>query len=92
MEAETTVNAADRKQATTLGRTPGWMRWALPVAGSARAAMALTAPTPARAATYKWVDDKGVVHYTDKMPPEAVNKGSIELNKQACRSRRPSLR
>ena len=36
----------------------------------------------ARAATYKWVDEKGVVHYTDKMPPEAVNKGNVELNKQ----------
>jgi hypothetical protein len=36
----------------------------------------------ARAATYKWVDDKGVVHYTDHMPPEAINKGSAQLNKQ----------
>jgi hypothetical protein len=41
----------------------------------------LLAP-PVRATTYKWVDDQGVVHYTDKMPPEAVNKGNIELNKQ----------
>ena len=38
---------------------------------------------PARAATYKWVDDKGVTHYTDKIPPEAVNKGSTVLDKQA---------
>lgn len=37
----------------------------------------------ASAATYKWVDDKGVTHYTDKMPPEAVNKGSTVLDKQA---------
>ena len=36
----------------------------------------------ARAALYKWVDDQGVVHYTDKVPPEAVNKGNVELNKQ----------
>ena len=35
-----------------------------------------------RAATYKWVDDQGVVHYSDKLPPEAINKGSVELNKQ----------
>ena len=34
------------------------------------------------AATYKWVDDQGVVHYSDKLPPEAINKGSVELNKQ----------
>lgn len=42
------------------------------------------ASTPAHpAVTYKWVDDKGVVHYTDKIPPEAVNKGSTVLDKQA---------
>ncbi len=35
-----------------------------------------------RAAMYKWVDEKGVVHYTDKMPPEAVDKANVELNKQ----------
>ena len=36
----------------------------------------------ARAATYKWVDDKGEVHYSDKMPPDAVGKANVELNKQ----------
>jgi Domain of unknown function (DUF4124) len=41
----------------------------------------LLAPS-VRAATYKWVDDQGTVHYTDKIPPEAINKGSVELNKQ----------
>jgi hypothetical protein len=34
------------------------------------------------AATYKWVDEKGVVHYTDKLPPDAVDKASTELSKQ----------
>ena len=42
-----------------------------------------TLAVQARATTYKWVDDKGVVHYTDKIPPEAVNKGSTVLDKQA---------
>lgn len=42
----------------------------------------LLAPA-AQSATYKWVDDKGVVHYTDKIPPDAVNKGSTVLDKQA---------
>ena len=37
----------------------------------------------ARAATYKWVDEKGVTHYTDKMPTEAAGKGSTVLDKQA---------
>lgn len=46
-------------------------------------AIALTlANTSVHAATYKWVDDKGVVHYTDKVPPEAVNRGNVELSKE----------
>jgi hypothetical protein len=44
-------------------------------------AMALCAP--AGATTYKWVDEKGIVHYTDKIPTDAVNKGSTVLDKQA---------
>ena len=36
----------------------------------------------AHAATYKWVDEKGVVHYTDKIPPEAINKANTQLDKQ----------
>jgi hypothetical protein len=62
------------------------------VAALALAALMLSA-NAARAATYKWVDDQGVVHYTDKMPPEAINKGSIELNKQgvAIKKNDPAL-
>ena len=43
---------------------------------------ALGWPPAATAATYKWVDDKGVVHYSDKVPPEAVTKGNQELSKE----------
>ncbi len=43
---------------------------------------------PARGATYKWVDDKGVVHYTDQMPAEALNKGSVVLDKNGIPIRR----
>ena len=46
------------------------------------AAALFVASGTTRAATYKWVDEKGVVHYTDKMPPDAVDKASVELNKQ----------
>ena len=46
-------------------------------------AVAFAATRDAGAATYKWVDEKGVVHYTDKIPSEAVNKGSTMLDKQA---------
>jgi len=53
------------------------------LAAAALTALTLLAhPGFARAATYKWVDEKGVVHYTDHVPPEAVNKGNAELNKQ----------
>lgn len=46
-------------------------------------AMALLAsPALALAATYKWVDEKGVVHYTDKIPPEQVDKATVQLDKQ----------
>lgn len=45
------------------------------------ASVTLLAGDPAAAATYKWVDDQGVVHYTDK-PPEQVDKGATVLDKQ----------
>jgi len=32
---------------------------------------------------YKWTDDKGVVHYTDKIPPEYANRDRDLLNDQA---------
>jgi hypothetical protein len=48
----------------------------------------LLAGSPSGAATYKWVDEKGVVHYTDKIPPEAVNKGNVEINKQGVTVRK----
>ena len=55
--------------------------FAIPLAFLLVAAAILMAPAVS-APTYKWVDDQGVVHYTDKIPPEAINKGSVELNKQ----------
>jgi Domain of unknown function (DUF4124) len=67
-----------------IGRSAAdWMGVALPCAGAVLVALAfLSTSGAARATTYKWVDDKGVVHYSDKMPPEAINKGSVELNKE----------
>jgi len=46
------------------------------------AAAALLAAQGSLATLYKWVDDKGVVHYSDKVPPEAMDKTNIELNKE----------
>ena len=36
---------------------------------------------PASAKMYKWVDDKGVTHYGETIPPEYANKNSVELDK-----------
>jgi hypothetical protein len=49
---------------------------------AAAVAVALSTTGVARAAMYKWVDEKGVVHYTDKLPPDAVDKATTELSKQ----------
>ncbi len=44
--------------------------------------IAASASSAVMAETYKWTDEHGVVHYTDKLPPEQVDKARIELNKQ----------
>lgn len=36
---------------------------------------------PAHATLYKWVDDKGKVHYGDTIPPEYAKQGNAQLNK-----------
>jgi hypothetical protein len=36
---------------------------------------------PATAKMYKWVDDQGVTHYGETIPPEYANKDRTELNK-----------
>ncbi len=58
-----------------------------PLAGLAtRVAVALVAVifagTVAAAGTYKWTDEQGVVHYSDKAPAEAPTKGATVLDKQ----------
>ncbi len=46
-------------------------------------AAALFAPAAWGAGTYKWTDDQGAVHYSDKAPPEMPSKGATVLDKQA---------
>ncbi len=36
---------------------------------------------PASAKMYKWVDDKGVTHVGDTIPPEYANKSNVEMDK-----------
>ena len=58
-----------------------------PLAGlAARVAVALVAAvfagTVSAAGTYKWTDEQGVVHYSDKAPSETPAKGATVLDKQ----------
>lgn len=36
---------------------------------------------PANAKLYKWVDEKGITHYGETVPPEYADKNRVELNK-----------
>jgi Domain of unknown function (DUF4124) len=44
--------------------------------------LALGALPAAAAGVYKWIDDQGIVHYSDQMPADAVNKGGVMIDKQ----------
>jgi len=43
--------------------------------------MGLAFSLPAQATMYKWVDDKGKVHYGDTIPPEYAKQGNAQLDK-----------
>jgi chromosome segregation ATPase len=60
------------------------MRTVRRVARSAAALLAslLVAGTVWAAGLYKWTDDKGEVHYSDKAPQETPTKGATVLDKQ----------
>ncbi len=51
-------------------------------------ALAFAAMRDAHAGTYKWTDDKGVVHYADKMPVDAVNRANVELDSRGIATRK----
>ena len=44
--------------------------------------LALGALPAVAAGMYKWTDDQGIVHYSDQMPVDAVNKGGTVFDKQ----------
>lgn len=44
-------------------------------------ALSALAPTHAQK-LYKWVDDKGVVHYSERLPAETTGKASEQLDRQ----------
>lgn len=45
-------------------------------------ALALLLAQPTMAKLYKWVDETGKTHYTDKLPPEQAQKSRSELSKE----------
>ena len=56
------------------------LRWS--AAACFAAWLALGALPAAAAGMYKWTDDQGIVHYSDQMPADAVNKGGVMIDKQ----------
>lgn len=42
------------------------------------------APTADAGPLFKWVDDKGVVHYSERLPTEATGKAAAQLNRQGA--------
>jgi len=50
---------------------------------SAGVAAAPAAQSSGNSKTYKWVDDQGVVHYSDKAPMDAASREQTLLDKQA---------
>lgn len=42
----------------------------------------------AHATLYKWTDARGAVHYSDQLPPDAVNRASYVLNRQGLTIRK----
>jgi len=54
----------------------------LPVTAALIGIAVLSNAAAAQGTTYKWVDEKGGVHYSDKLPPEVANKNRVELNAQ----------
>ncbi len=43
------------------------------------------------AAMYKWVDDNGVTHYGETIPPEYANKSRVELDKHGRTIRKETI-
>jgi hypothetical protein len=52
------------------------------------AVLFVAAAGDAHAALYKWTDERGIVHYSDTLPPEAVNRANYQLNQQGIAVRK----
>jgi hypothetical protein len=58
------------------------------ILGACLLALAFTlAALPAEAKMYRWVDEEGNVHYSDKVPPTEVKKARTQLNERGIEVR-----
>jgi hypothetical protein len=48
----------------------------------------LAITTDADAGLYKWTDERGIVHYSDQIPAESVNRASQQLSRQGLTVRK----
>ncbi len=55
---------------------------------AAAASVAGAATTPGAGTTYRWVDEQGVVHYGDRIPPQYAQKESAVLNSRGVEVRK----
>ncbi len=58
------------------------MTWSLRSSLTLALLLGTATPTLFAADLYRWVDSKGNVHYTDRVPPEYVQNGYRVINKQ----------
>ncbi len=69
--------AGETRRGRDEGRGSMWLLPALVVG-----ALLLAIATSAHAGLYRWVDAKGSVHYSDRLPADAVDRASSELNRE----------
>jgi len=74
------------------GRTPGAALGLIVVFTGLAAATGQAAPASSSSGkasvTYRWVDEQGVVHYGDRIPPQYAQKEQTVLNSQGVEVRR----
>ncbi|MGE5104286.1 MAG: DUF4124 domain-containing protein [Betaproteobacteria bacterium] len=64
------------------GAAPGLRDVVLPASLLLTGVLLLALSSHAQATLYKWTDARGVVHYSDQLPPDAVDRARYELNRQ----------
>ncbi|MES2114442.1 MAG: glutaredoxin family protein [Pseudomonadota bacterium] len=67
------------KRTQTAGTAPGQPTWPVTPLAATLAVLLLLGAGPAGAQVYKWVDGKGVTHYSDTPPPTAPAGTKVEI-------------